>query len=184
MHAPIEITKLTVISVILVLPPMCACVRVGVYDIMQERHGKPTSQHHNACTHRNSCRAGYISTPLWIQFTSTMLRFTLSSLVSRRNKIYQPLLRIRLSLFHASSSWENSRRQNCVAASVSQDGKKVNLYSTKEGKAVDKKSLHVLWLRHRCHCSNCHSKHSGQTIVDPMLLTKDLRVQSAHVQGI
>ena len=40
-----------------------------------------------------------------------------------------------------------------------------------------------MWLRHNCQCPTCTSVHTGQTIVDPKLLVKNLQVESANISG-
>ena len=73
----------------------------------------------------------------------------------------------------------SSRWQQGVQVAVSEDGRKLKLQCEGE----QERRFHSIWLRHNCRCPVCTSVHTGQTIVNPNLLTKDLRVDFANLEG-
>ena len=72
-----------------------------------------------------------------------------------------------------------SRWQQGVQVVVSDDGRKLKLQCEGE----QERRFHSKWLRHNCRCPVCTSVHTNQTIVNPNVLTKDLRVESASLEG-
>ena len=83
--------------------------------------------------------------------------------------------------------WQQQRVQSVRASAerphrveVSGDKRKLTLLC--QGEQLERR-FHGLWLRHNCHCPVCTSAHTGQTIVDPKYLFKNLKVESASISG-
>ena len=71
------------------------------------------------------------------------------------------------------------RLQQNVRVAVSEDKRKLAIKCEGE----QERRFHGVWLRHNCRCPICTSASTGQTIVDPRLLTKDLKLERVDIKG-
>lgn len=72
-----------------------------------------------------------------------------------------------------------ARRQQNVQVAVTEDKKKLAIQCEGE----EERRFHGVWLRHNCRCPICTSPNTGQTIVSPRLLVKDLKLETADIKG-
>ena len=77
---------------------------------------------------------------------------------------------------HASSVY----LQQIAKVAVSDDKRGMKLICEGE----QERKFYGKWLRHNCRCPACTSVHTGQTIVDPKDLYKNLEIDHVGIEGI
>ena len=128
----------------------------------------------------------YISGASFESLVAVNFKFRKKSLPAPMMKIQKLSLRVaRLNW----TSWMNYSRELHASSVYLQQNAEVAVTDDKRGMKLvyegeQERKFYGKWLRHNCRCPACTSVHTGQTIVDPKDLSKNLEIAHVGIEGI